>query len=271
MAPVDSGQSPETILPPWCIVAAAFWEVKSQVKEAQLTDPGAGNGPPNHLYVPAPLRSQVLVWGHASKLTCHPGIQRTLEFIRRRFWWPCMAQDIQSFVVACSICAREKASHQPSSVLLRPLPIPSRPWSHIAVDFVTGPPLSAGNMTILNIVDRFSKGLHFVPLSKLPSALETADLLTQHVFRLHGLPLDIVSDRGPQFTSQVWKAFCRSACPLVTTPKLTGRPSKQTRTWKQLSVASQPNIPHPGVLTWPGSSTPSTPSLAPPQIWLRSR
>ena len=50
----------------------------------------------------------------------------------------------------------------------------------------------------------------FVPLSKLPSALETADLLTQHVFRLHGLPLDIVSDRGPQFTSQVWKAFCRA-------------------------------------------------------------
>ena len=125
----------------------------------------------------------------------HPGIQRTLEFIRWRFWWTGMAQDTQSFVAACSICASGKASHQPSSGLLRPLPIPSRPWSHIAVDFVTGLPLSAGNTTILTIVDHFSKGLHFVPLSKLPSALQTADLLTQHVFRLHGLPLDIVSDR----------------------------------------------------------------------------
>ncbi|XP_051928342.1 uncharacterized protein LOC127604950 [Hippocampus zosterae] len=44
----------------------------------------------------------------------------------------------------------------------------------------------------------------------LPSALETADLLIQHVFRLHGIPLDIVSDRGPQFVSRVWKRFCRS-------------------------------------------------------------
>ena len=52
--------------------------------------------------------------------------------------------------------------------------------------------------------------MHFVPLSKLPSALETANLLIQHVFRLHGIPQDIVSDRGPQFSSRVWKAFCQA-------------------------------------------------------------
>ncbi|KAK9533156.1 hypothetical protein VZT92_008305 [Zoarces viviparus] len=81
--------------------------------------------------------------------------------------------------------------------------------SHIAVDFVTGLPPSGGNTTILTIVDRFSKAVHFIPLPKLPSAMETADLLVLHVFRLHGIALDIVSDRGPQFSSQVWKAFCR--------------------------------------------------------------
>ncbi|XP_037626231.1 uncharacterized protein LOC119488550 [Sebastes umbrosus] len=130
-------------------------------------------------------RSQVLQWGHSSKLTCHPGFHRTLSFIKRRFWWPSMTRDTRAFVSACSVCARSKASHQPPAGLLRPLPVPSRPWSHIAVDFVTGLPPSEGNTIILTVVDNFSKAVHFVPLPKLPSATETADLLVLHVFRLH--------------------------------------------------------------------------------------
>lgn len=70
-------------------------------------------------------------------------------------------------------------------VSIRPLPIPSRPWSHIVVDFVTGLPPSNGHTAILTIVDRFSKMVHYVPLAKLPSATKTADLLALHVFRLH--------------------------------------------------------------------------------------
>ena len=50
---------------------------------------------------------------------------------------------------------------------------------------------------------------HFVPLPKCPLAKETAELVLQHVFRLHGLPSDVVSDRGPQFTSAFWREFCR--------------------------------------------------------------
>ena len=67
------------------------------------------------------------------------------------------------------------------------------------------------------VIDRFSKAAHFVALPKLPSSSETADLLVRHVFRLHGIPADIVSDRGPQFTSQVWRAFCAA---LGATPSL---------------------------------------------------
>lgn len=78
------------------------------------------------------------------------------------------------------------------------------------MDFVTRLPPSNGNTTILTIVDHFTKAVHFVPLSKIPTATETADLLVLHIFRLHGIPLDIISDRGPQFTSQVWKAFCQA-------------------------------------------------------------
>lgn len=133
-----------------------------------------------------------------------------LSLLQQRFWWPSVTSDTRGFVLACSVCARNKASHRAPAGQLRPLPIPHRPWSHIAVDFVTGLPPSEGNSVILTIIDRFSKSAHFVPLPKLPSALETANLLIQHVFRLHGLPQDIVSDRGPQFTSRVWRAFCQA-------------------------------------------------------------
>lgn len=58
------------------------------------------------------------------------------------------------------------------------------------------------------MVDRFSKAVHFMPLTKLPSAAEMGALLVQHVFRLHGILSDTVLDRGPQFTSQVRRLFC---------------------------------------------------------------
>lgn len=85
-----------------------------------------------------------------------------------------------------------------------------RPWSYVVLDFITGLPPSQGNTTILTMVDRFSKAAYFIPLPKLPSALETANFLIDHVVRLHRIPVHIISDRGPQFISQVWKAFCRA-------------------------------------------------------------
>ncbi|KAL0167181.1 hypothetical protein M9458_039025 [Cirrhinus mrigala] len=88
-----------------------------------------------------------------------------------------------------------------------PLPIPQRPWSHIEVDFVTDLPAAEGNTCILVMVDRFSKMCTFFPLKGLPTAMETAETLFQHLFRHFGLPEEIVSDRGPQFISHVWKAF----------------------------------------------------------------
>uniref|UniRef100_A0A6Q2YSJ8 Integrase catalytic domain-containing protein n=1 Tax=Esox lucius TaxID=8010 RepID=A0A6Q2YSJ8_ESOLU len=64
-----------------------------------------------------------------------------------------------------------------------------------------------GQTTILVVVDRFSKSCRLLPLPGLPTALQTAEALFTHVFRHYGVPEDIVSDRGPQFTSRVWKAF----------------------------------------------------------------
>ncbi|KAK7879248.1 hypothetical protein WMY93_033967 [Mugilogobius chulae] len=205
---IEDDSSPDP--PASCLVGSVHWEIERVVREALRAQPDPGNGPTNCLFVPDAVRAPVLQWGHSSRLTCHPGFHRTLAFIRQKFWWPSMHKDIRSFISACSTCARSKSSHQAPSGLLNPLPTPRRPWSHIALDFVTGLPNSDGNTAILTIVDRFSKAVHFVPLPKLPSSTETAHLLVLHVYRLHGIPADIVSDRGPQFTSQVWKAFSQA-------------------------------------------------------------
>ncbi len=120
-----------------------------------------------------------------------------------------MSNDTVTFVNNFTACNTSKPSRQLPAGLLQPLPVPQRPWSHIAIDFVTDLLNSLGNTTILTVVDRFSNSCRLIPLPKLPSALETAETLCNYVFQLYGLPEDIVSDRGPQFTSRVWSAFFR--------------------------------------------------------------
>lgn len=198
-----------TILPSHCILGAVQFDVESAVRAAQAGEAGPSDCPTNCLYVPNSVRSQVMQWGHYTKLSCHPGPGRTEKFIGRRFWWPSMKEDITKFVQTCPVCTQNKTSTQRPAGLLQPLLVPHRPWSHISLDFVTGLPPSDGNTTILTVVDRFSKSVHFIPAPGLPSAKETANLMIQHVFRIHGLPVEVVSDRGPQFTSAFWKAFCK--------------------------------------------------------------
>lgn len=90
---------------------------------------------------------------------------------------------------------RSPLSPAPVSFIHHPSPNvhgPTKPWTSSP-----GLPLSHGYTVIVTIIDRFSKLAHFIPLPKLHSARETADILVREVFCWHGLPQDIVSDRGP--------------------------------------------------------------------------
>ncbi|KAI3365127.1 hypothetical protein L3Q82_010108, partial [Scortum barcoo] len=170
--PEPTAEEPETILSPDRVIGLVSWPIEKEVQRAGRGKTTPEDCPRNRLFVPEALRSQVIHWAHTSLLTCHPGVRRSLFFIQQRFWWPAMKKDVADYVAACSVCAR-------------------------------------GNTTVLTVVDRFSKMAHFIPLPKLPSAKETAQVMINHVFRIHGLPTDIVSDRGPQFVSVFWKEFCR--------------------------------------------------------------
>ena len=74
-------------------------------------------------------------------------------------------------------------------------------------DLVTDLPESDGYTTIAVFVDRYTKMVHFAPCRKEVTAMEYAKLFIYHVFRLHGLPEVIISDRDPMFTSKFWKGL----------------------------------------------------------------
>jgi len=86
---------------------------------------------------------------------------------------------------------------------LMPNSIPEKPWTHTSADFITKLPIAQGYNLILVVVDRFMKIVHFIPTTEKTLAEGLARLFRDNVWKLHGLPKSIVSDRGPQFTAGI--------------------------------------------------------------------
>ena len=145
---------------------------------------------------------------HSNLASGHFGRQRTFELINRDFYWNGMRRDIYKFVDSCVVCQKTKSSRKKVFGKLMPLPIPSGPWKSISLDFIVKLPISEGFDSILVVVDRFSKMCHLIPCKESIDAPQTVDLLLRNVVKHHGLPMDMVSDRGTQFTSKFWSAVC---------------------------------------------------------------
>jgi len=143
---------------------------------------------------------------HDTKVAGHMGQDKTIELIRRNFWWARMNEQIINFVRSCPECQRNKASrHQPYG-LASPLELPYAPWQSIAMDFITDLLPSEGRNQLWVVIDRFTKMAHFIPLRE-KTASDLAKIFAREVWRFHGLPADIVSDRDSRFTSETWKEF----------------------------------------------------------------
>jgi hypothetical protein len=161
----------------------------------------------DRLYVPdlPELHAELLQLYHASPITGHMKRARTYEALSRDYYWPGMLAYIETWVRNCHTCRRITASREGRQGVLRPLPIPQRAWQDLSMDFVTHLPESSGYDAILVIVDRLTKMKHFLPCQETYNAEEVAHLYVKYVWKLHGLPQTIVSDRGPQFVAEFWK------------------------------------------------------------------
>jgi hypothetical protein len=163
------------------------------------------------IYVPdyEPLKVELLQQAHDSIISGHPGTAKTLETLRRNFTWPKMNQFVQEYIRSCDACQRNKSVHHSKYGLLQPLPVPTGPWRSLSMDHIVELPPSRGSDSILVVVDRFTKQAKFIPANKSDNAKTLASQFLTHVFREHGLPSDIVSDRGATFTSHWWKEFLK--------------------------------------------------------------
>ena len=166
------------------------------------------------LYVPYERSLQQLLIRQAHDIPTggHMGLAKTMARLTSTCWWPGMKAMIADYVRGCTTCAATKPSLQKPAGTLRPLPIPEKPWRVISIDFVGPLPRTPDYFNyVLVVVDKFSKMAHFIPTTTNVTAEETAKLLLEQVVRLHGLPEAIISDRGHEFTAnlfqEVWTAM----------------------------------------------------------------
>lgn len=194
----------------------------------------------HRLYVPEALRDLFLHEAHDSRISGHLGTHKTLERLTRVAYWPNMERDVRFYVRTCDACQRNKPSNQKPPGMLQPLPIPARNWDSVSMDFITKLPKTLDDHdSILVVVDRLSKMAHFIPTTGGIDADEAATLFFTNVFRLHGLPSSIVSDRDPKFTSNFWRVLfqltgTKLAMSTARHPQTDGQTERLNRTLEEM-------------------------------------
>lgn len=159
------------------------------------------------------LVEELLSRNHDDPAGGHCGYTRTLEVLKRKYWWATMAKDTKDYLNTCAVCGRSKAKrHRPYGELV-PLEPPTEPLKDFSLDFITGLPPSKtiqGRVidAVLVIVDRFSKLVAYVGCTKDIDAPAMAELVFQYVVLKYGVPNSFVSDRGSVFTSEYWSTLC---------------------------------------------------------------
>ena len=155
------------------------------------------------LVVPADaqLRKELVQYAHNPTYSGHTGKKRTLEHLARDFYWVGMTPMVIKHVATCDTCQRNKSGTQKPGGLLQPTEVPEKFWECVTMDLITQlPPTKTGYDAIAVFVDKLSKMTHIEPCSTTIDAPEFADLLLRTVFRHHGLPRSIISDRDARFT-----------------------------------------------------------------------
>ncbi len=136
----------------------------------------------------------------------HPGRLATKRLLCSRFVWAGINRDIAAWTKDCAKCQQSKV-HRHVHVKPLPIPIPQRRFAHIHIDLVGPLTISLGHSHILTIIDRTSRWMEAIPLTNTAATDVAAALFSGWISRF-GVPDTIKSDRGPQFTSNIWNSLC---------------------------------------------------------------
>jgi hypothetical protein len=141
------------------------------------------------------LRETILREPHDSDYSIHPGSTKMYHDLKQKYWWYGLKRDVAAHVAVHDVCQRVKVEHQRPAGLLHPLKVLEWKWEEIGMDFITGLPRTPkGYDSIWVIVDRLTKGAHFIPVKTTYKGSKLAELYMARIMCLHGVPKKIVSD-----------------------------------------------------------------------------
>ena len=151
---------------------------------------------------------QEMIIDQVHLLLAHLGSKKMLSYLREYVWWDTMVHDVAAFCTLCTTCQWSKPPNQKPYGLLNLLSVPSMLWDAIGVDFVRPLPESKDRdgsyNSIMVIIDLLTTMIHLVPSRMMYTAKDIAELMFAEVYKLHGLPRTIVSDRDILFMSLFW-------------------------------------------------------------------
>ena len=156
------------------------------------------------------LREMLIAHCHESTIG-HLGSYKTAARLHEEFYWKTSTTDVQKYVKSCHLCQTKKTSPTKQYGKNHPLPVPDKPWEQVSMDFLVNLPSSALNEQKYNslfvVEDMLSHQAHLIPTTTTVKAEGVAKLYFDQIYRLHGLPRAIVSDRDTKFTGAFWRTL----------------------------------------------------------------
>ena len=163
------------------------------------------------LCIPRKYVKTILQYAHDSKVGGHLGFAKTVGRLEA-FYWPKMSKDAKLYVRGCDFCQKNKASTQLPFSDPQVVQTPIRRWGSLSTDFIVHlPKTKNGFDAITTWVDRLSRRIHLIPSHTSDNALHTAKGFFDTIYRHHGLPDEILSDRDSKFVSRFWTELMRLA------------------------------------------------------------
>ena len=156
------------------------------------------------------LREEILREHHDPVDIGHPGQHRMMELLKRTYWWLGLKEDVKKYIQGCFKCQQNKVQHQKKAGELHPLEIPQGLWQEISIDIIGLLPKSNGMDAIVVIVDQFMKMIRLKATMTNVSSEGIANIYRDDIWKLHGIPRKILSDRGPQFASKFMEEFTKA-------------------------------------------------------------